>query len=264
MGNSGSRCCAALNPPQQEFWTEACAAVPGLILLAEAYWGTEQRLLDLGFSFVYDKGLYDSVRDTNVSDVRARLSVPAENQSRLARFLENHDEGRCASVFGKQRVASVATLMGTLPGLRFYHQGELEGRQIHQPIELGRLPVEPADTDIAAIFQKILAITEEEVFHSAQWSLLPIKSEGDLSPDGLVAYEWRSRDVWKLIVVNLSDRTSQGRIPLGERVSAGQNYIFYDELNDVQYPRSGEELHNLGLFVQRDGFQVHLFNVTSA
>jgi hypothetical protein len=253
-----------LQPPAQEFWTEAHAAVPELILLAEAYWGTEQRLLDFGFSFVYDKGLYDSVRDKNISDVRARLSVPAENQSRLAHFLENHDEGRCATVFGKQRVASVATLMGTLPGVRFYHQGELEGRQIHQPIELGRLPVEPADPEIATIFQKILAITEEAAFHAARWSLLPVNSEGDISSDGLVAYEWRSRDVWKLIVVNLSDHTSQGRIPFGENVSAGQNYIFYDELNDVKYPRSGEELHNLGLFVQRNGFQAHLFDVTSA
>jgi hypothetical protein len=40
------------DPPSTEFWADAHAAVPGLILLAEAYWGTEQRLLDLGFSFV--------------------------------------------------------------------------------------------------------------------------------------------------------------------------------------------------------------------
>ncbi len=59
--------------PQKEFWEEAHAAVPGLILLAEAYWGTESRLLDLGFSFVYDKELYDAVRDANVGNVRARL-----------------------------------------------------------------------------------------------------------------------------------------------------------------------------------------------
>ena len=40
--------------------------------------GHEQRLLDLGFSFVYDKGLYDAVRDENIGDVRSRLSAPAE------------------------------------------------------------------------------------------------------------------------------------------------------------------------------------------
>src|ERR1700720_187980 len=36
-------------PPTKEFWTEARANVPTLVLLAEAYWGTEQRLLNLGF-----------------------------------------------------------------------------------------------------------------------------------------------------------------------------------------------------------------------
>ena len=34
--------------PEQEFWEKAHAAVPGLILLAEAYWGTESRLARSG------------------------------------------------------------------------------------------------------------------------------------------------------------------------------------------------------------------------
>ena len=61
-------------PPEKEFWTEAHEALPGLILLAEAYWGTEPRLLELGFSYAYDKELYDAVRDIRISDVRARLA----------------------------------------------------------------------------------------------------------------------------------------------------------------------------------------------
>ena len=117
-------------PPDQEFWAKAHAAVPNLILLAEAYWGTESRLLDLGFSFVYDKGLYDAVRGIQMPDVHAQMAAPAAYQSRLARFLENHDEDRCAAVFGKDRRTSVGTLMGTLPGMRFYHQGEIEGASV--------------------------------------------------------------------------------------------------------------------------------------
>src|SRR5579863_3820954 len=221
-----------LKPPAQEFWTEARAALPGLIMLGEAYWGTETRLLDLGFSFVYDKGFYDAVRDSKPGDVRALLSAPATYQSHLARFLENHDEQRCAAVFGKQRIVSAATLMGTVPGLRFYHHGELEGRQIHQPIELGVMAVGPPDPEITALFEKLLAITAQDVFHTAQWSLLPMNREGDVSPDGLIACEWRSPETWKLIVVNLSGVASQARIPLGDRVSSATQYDLYDELND--------------------------------
>ena len=116
-----------IKPPETEFWQDVHREVPELILLAEAYWGTEQRLLDLGFSFVYDKGLYDAVRDMNVGGVRAILAADVQQQSHFARFLENHDEPRSMSVFGKQRLLSAATLMGTLPGMRFYFEGEVEG-----------------------------------------------------------------------------------------------------------------------------------------
>src|ERR1700685_4006599 len=80
--------------PEKEFWTEAHAAVPNLTLLAEAYWGTEPRLLDLGFSFAYDKELYDAVRDIKIEDVHTRIACEAALQGRLARFMENHDEAR--------------------------------------------------------------------------------------------------------------------------------------------------------------------------
>ena len=122
--------------PKKEFWTEAHAAVPDLTLLAEAYWGTEQRLLDLGFSYSYDKTLYDALRDHNIPQIRDRLATSPERQSDFARFMENHDEQRRAVVFPNERLAADGTLLGTLPGIRFYHQGELEGRRIHLPITL--------------------------------------------------------------------------------------------------------------------------------
>ena len=126
--------------PSTEFWADARAAVPNLTLLAEAYWGTEPRLLELGFSYAYDKELYDAVRDGRIDAIRTQLAGDMAQQSREARFLENHDEARRAAVFGNERLQAVGTLMGTLPGMRFYHQGELEGRRNHLPITL-RVPL---------------------------------------------------------------------------------------------------------------------------
>jgi hypothetical protein len=250
--------------PATEFWTEVRANVPSLVLLAEAYWGTEQRLLDLGFSFAYDKTLYDAVRDVNIPEVRGRLAASPEQQRHFARFMENHDEPRRPEVFGNDRLEADGTLLGTLPGMRFYHQGELEGRRIRLPIALRTAAAEPPDPVSEAFFQKILQITQQDVFHQGEWRLLELVPEGDPSPYGLIVYEWRSGNTWKVIAVNLTGDTSQGRLRLGDRVSPTQQYIFYDELNDVKYPRSGEELHNVGLFIRRDGFQAHLFNVTVA
>jgi hypothetical protein len=250
-------------PPKTEFWAEAHAAFPSLILLAEAYWGTEPRLLDLGFSFVYDKELYDAVRDLRLPEVHSRVEAPIAYQSREARYLENHDEARCAAVFGPQFPAA-GVLMGTLPGMRFFHQGELEGRKIFLPITLRIAADEPANPPAAAFFEKILRITADDVFHLGQWSILPVTPEGDGTSANLVAYEWRSEKAWKVIVVNLSAGASQGRVHFGKNISPGQSYIFLDELDDVRYIRSGDEIVNLGLFVRRDAFQAHLFDVTRA
>jgi hypothetical protein len=251
-------------PPEKEFWTEARAAVPNLILLAEAYWGTEQRLLDLGFSYSYDKTLYDAVRDINIAKIRDRLSSFPERQSDFARFMENHDEQRRAIVFPNDRLAAVGTLLSTLPGMRFYHQGELEGRRIHLPITLRAAADEPPDPFATNFFQKILRITKQDVFHEGKWSQLDVAPEGDAPTDSLLVYEWRSPKAWKIIAVNLAAYTSQGRVHLADRVSPTQNYIFNDELNHVPYDRTGQELHDIGLFIRRDAFQAHLFDITVA
>jgi alpha amylase-like protein len=251
-------------PPDEEFWETAHAAVPGLIFLAEAYWGTEARLLDLGFSFVYDKGLYDAVRDFNMADVRARLEAPITYQCRLARFLENHDEGRLASVFGKDRRSSVGTMMGSLPGMRFYHQGELEGFEISLPITLRIGADVPADPASTAFFAKILRSTKESVFHDGEWNLLFVTPDGDDTAGNLAVYEWRSEKVWKVIAVNIAGCWSQGRVHFGGRLLDAKEYVFYDELNDVRYVRSADELRSPGLFVRREGYDAHLFNVSPA
>jgi hypothetical protein len=250
--------------PENEFWTEAHAAVPSLTLLAEAYWGTEQRLLDLGFSYSYDKTLYDALRDHNILQIRERLASFPARQSDFARFMENHDEPRRPEVFPNERLAADGTLLGTLPGVRFYHQGELEGRRIHMPITLRIAADEPPDPVSTNFFRKILQITRQDVFHEGKWNLLDVAPEGDAPTDALLVYEWRSPNGWKIIAVNLAAYTSQGRVRLADRVSPSQNYIFNDELNNVRYDRTGEELHNLGLFVRRDAFQAHLFDITIA
>ncbi len=250
--------------PEKEFWTEAHAAFPSLTLLAEAYWGTEQRLLDLGFSYSYDKILYDAVRDHNISQIRERLVSLPERQSDFARFMENHDEQRRAVVFPNDRLAADGTLLATLPGMRFYHQGELEGRRIHLPITLRVAADEPPDRISTNFFQKILRITKQDVFHEGNWNLLDVAPEGDAPTDALLVYEWRSSKAWKIIAVNLAAYPSQGRVHLADRVSPTQNYIFNDELNNVRYDRSGQELHEIGLFIRRDPFQAHLFDITTA
>jgi hypothetical protein len=148
--------------------------------------------------------------------------------------------------------------------MRFYQQGELEGDKIHLPITLRVAANEPTDPVSLSFFQKLLGLTRENVFHDGSWSPLEVAAEGYTSPAGLIVYEWKSRTAWKIIAVNLTAGASQGRVRLGDRVSATQQYIFYDQLNEVRYDRAGDELHNVGLFVRLEGFQAHIFSITPA
>ena len=250
--------------PQNEFWSEAKPQVPDLTLLAEAYWGTEQRLFELGFDFAYDKTLYDAVRDANPQQVRDRLNSLPQYQNNFARFMENHDEARRAVIFPNDRLVADGTLLGTLPGMRFYHQGEIEGRTIHLPITLRLAAEEPINPFSAAFFGKILEITKQDVFHQGKWNLLEVAAEGDNSSGSLIVYEWRSEKNWKVIAVNLSSNAAQGRVRWPHNTFPASHYVFQDQLNDVTYNREGQELRDPGLFVRRDPFQAHLFDVSAA
>jgi glycosidase len=253
--------------PKQEWWTAARAEVPNLTLLAEAYWGTEPQLFNLGFDFAYDKPLYDAVRDTNPAQVRDRLNSVAHFQNNYARFMENHDEQRRATVFPNDRLVADGTLLGTLPGMRFYHQGELEGRTIHLPITLRIAAEEPVDPFTQAFFQKILTLTKQEAFHQGQWNPLPAHPEGDDTSTNLIVYEWRTEKPeksWKVVAVNLSGNTSQARVTWPENTFPATQYIFNDQLNEVTYNRAGDELRNPGLYIRLAPFQAHLFDVRAS
>jgi len=122
--------------PATEFWADARAAVPGFVLIAEVYWDLEWRLQRLGFDFTYDKRLYDRMLHGPAGDVRDHLRADADFQRHSARFIENHDEMRSATAFG-ERLRAAAVVMSTLPGLRFFQDGQFGGCRARVPVQLG-------------------------------------------------------------------------------------------------------------------------------
>lgn len=254
---------AGLTPPAGEFWTEAITALPREFLwLAEVYWNCEARVQELGFHFTYDKGLYDSLRTGNIADIRARLAAPLSAQSYCARFLENHDEERAAAVFGDSKLEFISTLIATLPGMRFYHHGQLDGRKIHLPIPLAFAAPEPVNAPARRLYERLLKLSNEPVFHTGEWKLLEVTSAGDSTSQNLVAYQWRSRDALKLIVANLVGSVSQARVHPSNGFSSALHYRFFDQLHDVAYDRAGAEISTSGLYIRLDPFRAHIFSIT--
>jgi len=248
--------------PDTEFWTEARLAVPSFVLLAEVYWDLEWRLQQLGFDFTYDKRLYDRLLHAPPADVRGHLMAEAGYQRRLARFIENHDEPRSAPTFG-DRTQAAATVVTTLPGLRFFYDGQFEGRTDHLPVQLGRWRDEPGDERLRRFYERLLAAADDDVFHSGEWRLLEVQSAGDGSSGDLAAWRWVQGRELRIVVVNLGGDTAKGLVQLSAELHdiPGGEFLFEDQLNGQGYPWTRDALH-AGLYVKLDRGAAHIFKVT--
>ena len=106
---------------------------PETVLVAEAYWDMEWILQQHGFNFCYDKRLYDRIISEDASAVRGHLRADLGYQSRLLRFLENHDEPRIASRLPRDAERAAAVAVATLPGATLWHDGQFEGLRVRPP-----------------------------------------------------------------------------------------------------------------------------------
>ena len=245
--------------PRTEFWEEAIAAVPDFVWLAEVYWDMEWRMQELGFRFTYDKRLYDRLREGSAGHVRDHLRADLLYQSKLARFLENHDEPRCAAVFPREGISSLVTLLSTLPGMRFYHHGQLNGAKTFVPMPLAKAQPEN-DRQICEMYEQALHSADAEVFHAGEWQLLEVQPAGDDTFQDLVAYRWHHQSDNRLIVVNLGTRTAQGRVQKAA-LGTSRNCRFCDLLNGGEYSWERAEIDGNGLYVRLAPYQAHAFKV---
>ena len=140
------------------FWPRATdavrAKVPDFLFLAEVYWDLEWTLQQQGFDYTYDKRLYDRLEQGHVRSIREHLSAGLDFQDRMARFLENHDEPRAAATFTPETHRAAAVITFLTPGLRFFHQGQREGKRVRIPVHLGRGPVEVARRQDLRLLQR--------------------------------------------------------------------------------------------------------------
>jgi hypothetical protein len=218
----------------------------------------------LGFTFTYDKRLYDRLRDGFVRDVFLHLKADWDFQSHSVRFLENHDEQRAATVFGQSRLPAVAVLATTVPGMHFINDGQLEGFKTRLVVQLARAQEEAVDTESLHLYERILTLANAPEFHVEGWKLLDVQDADDHTGSDLIAYMWRGDAAVKLVVVNLGTGTASGRLYVADVFSGAAVVTFRDLLNDRSYERQVSDLRQWGLFIKLDAFGAHIFHVTSA
>lgn len=254
-------------PVDSSFWPEAVRIVkhahPEFVFMAEVYWDLEWELQQQGFDYTYDKRLYDRLRAASAEPVRKHLWAEAEFQRKTVRFLENHDEDCAVHAFPApvHRAASMITFL--VPGLRFFHEGQLEGRRVRVSMHLGRRPAEPLDVELQEHYRKLLGVLRRPEVRDGQWRLCECRPAwGDNSTwSNFIAFAWEGDGGRLLVVVNYGAIQGQCRVNLPFGDLNGKRFTLRDLMSPASYDRDGDDLTAGGLYVDLPAWGYHVFEV---
>jgi Alpha amylase, catalytic domain len=251
------------------FWPKATQRVrermPDFCFMAEVYWDLEWTLQQQGFNYAYDKRLYDRLREGHARPVREHFHAGLDYQNKLARFLENHDEPRAAATFSAEVHQAAAIITFLSPGLRFFHQGQFEGRKKRISPHLVRAPQEPRDTTLQAFYEALLTVLQRPAVRDGQWRLLECRPawEGNWTWDCVLAFAWQGPGGERLLVtVNYAPNQSQCYLRLPFPDLDGHQWRLGDLLGPATYDRDGNDLHSGGLYLDMLPWQVYVFSMT--
>ncbi len=248
------------------FWEDAICKVqyqyPEFCFLAEVYWGLEWRLHEVGFTYSYDKTLYDRLCSHQARSVREHLSGNFEFHAQSAHFLENHDEERAATTFPFEIHQAAAIITYLNPGLRFFYEGQLEGNPHQIAPHLRRAPQAPVNPTIQAFYQQLLMTLHQPIFRAGTWELLtcrPAWSE-NYSWENFVAWAWSDLKTLALVVVNYAPYASQCYLNLPWPELSNHDWWLQDQLSAAGYERQGADLTSRGLYLDMPAWGYHLFD----
>jgi hypothetical protein len=253
------------------FWPRATRRVrelhPDFCFMAEVYWDLEWTLQQQGFDYTYDKRLYDRLREGHARPVREHFWAGLDYQNKMARFLENHDEPRAAATFapGMHEAAAVITFLS--PGLRFFHQGQFEGRKKRISPHLGRAPGEPVDPQLEQFYERLRGVLVQSAVRDGQWQLLECRPawDGNWTWDCFITFGWQGPGGERLLVaVNYAPNQSQCyvRLPFGDL--GGRPWRLEDLIGKAVYERDGNDLQTRGLYLDMCPWQAAVFSLEPA
>ncbi len=250
------------------FWPTATDSVrrahPNFQFMAEVYWDLEWTMQHQGFDYAYDKRLYDRLREQQARPVREHFWAGLDYQDKLARFLENHDEPRATATFSRDVHEAAAMITYLSPGLRFFHQGQFEGRLKRISPHLVRAPVEAVDEIRKRFYDRLLSVLRDEAVRNGSWRQLDCVPawSGNGSNDNFVACEWRGADGDRLLVaVNYSPNQSQCFVRLPHDDLKQGTWRLKDQMSEADYDRDGTDLFERGLYLDLCAWHYHVFHV---
>ncbi len=253
--------------PAYSFWPEAIAQVkqhyPQFTFMAEVYWGLEWTLQQQGFDYTYDKRLYDCLHGQRAQPVREHFSASLDYQQHCVRFLENHDEHRAAAIFPLGCHQAAALLTYLCPGLRFFHQGQLQGWTHKVSVHLCRSAKQETNPALEVFYQQLLQVLRHPLVRQGHWQLLACVPAWEYNGTwaNFIAFAWESdRQERVLVAVNYAPHPGQCYVQL-PFAWEDRLYILEDLLSAASYERQGRELATQGLYLDVPHWKGHVFRI---
>jgi glycosidase len=250
------------------FWPSATQRVrdrvPGFTFMAEVYWELEWTMQQQGFDYAYDKRLYDRLREHHARPVRDHLRAGLDYQDKLARFMENHDEPRGAATFSHEVHQAAAVITYLSPGLRFFHQGQFEGRTKRISPHLGRGPNEAVNEKLKEFYDRLLALLRQPTVRDGSWQLLECTSawDGNCTHDCFLVFAWQGSGKEMLVVaVNYAANQSQCHVRMPFADLSGKKWQLRDQLSPAFYDWNGDDLQGHGMYLDMAPWQACVFSL---
>jgi hypothetical protein len=251
------------------FWPGATESVrrkhPRFCFMAEVYWDREWTMQQQGFDYTYDKRLYDRLREGHSRPVREHFHAGLDYQDKMARFLENHDEPRAAATFAAHMHEAAAVITFLSPGLRFFHQGQFQGRKKRISPHLVRGPEESIEQRLELFYARLLAVLRRPAVRDGQWQLLECTPawDGNWTWDCFLAFAWQGADGERLLVaVNYAPNRSQCYLRLPFADLGNGRWQLQDLLGDAAYVREGGDMQTRGLYFDEPPWSAQVFAMT--
>ena len=185
------------------------------------------------------QGLYERLVSGKGERVMEYLRTEGTGDPNMCvRYLETHDEERAAAVFsgvgkkegqenyeGYSQLQAAAVVAYTLPGAKFLHDGQMQGRKQRMSLFSDQPAKEKRDPAASMLYATLLEsiVTRPEVIEGT-WGMCSTSPSMDQNPsfNNIVAYCcWDDDGNAICVVVNYSEEHSTGHVVLPEGIKVG-------------------------------------------
>ena len=166
----------------------------------------------------------------------------------------------------RHEAAAIITYLS--PGLRFFHQGQFEGRRKRISPHLVRAPQEPVDERMQGFYENLMAVLRQPVFRDGTWSLLEREAgmggQLDLGiaslrgpGSGMTA---NGDSLSSTTPATRASATCESRLPTSPAARCGST----DMMGPASFDRDGNELVSRGLYLDLPAWGYHVFEMTAS